>query len=84
MTITSKSYLFIYYGISATYFQVACGIYSAICTVLLDDLPTGIYYVDELLLYTDSLYGKYLSYYMDEFIVGENTFSEGLLENRLK
>lgn len=30
-----------------------------------------------------SLYGEYLSYYMKDFTIGENTFSEGLLEDRI-
>lgn len=72
------------YEINATYFQVACGIYAGLCTILIDNVEKGIYYVDELILKTKSLYGKYLQYYMKEFTVGENRFSQGLLENRIK
>ncbi len=71
------------YGINATYLQVASGVYASLCTLLLDDIPQGIYSVDKLLLETNSLYGKYVSYYLKEFISGENNFSQGLLENRI-
>lgn len=71
------------YGINATYFQVACGVYAGLCTVLIDDIQKDIYYVDELLLKTKSLYGKYIQYYMDRFILGENKFSQGLLDDRI-
>lgn len=69
---------------NATYFQVACGIYAAIATLTLDDLPMGIYYVDELLLNTESKYGEYLTYYMTDFVTGENKGSDGMLHQRLK
>jgi len=71
------------YKVNATYFQVACGIYGAISTLLLDNLPQGIYYVDELLLKTNTNYGKYLSYYMTDFVVGENSTSQGSLLQRV-
>lgn len=48
------------YRTNATYFQVACGIYGALGTLLLDKIPEGVYFIDELLLQTDSRYGKYL------------------------
>jgi saccharopine dehydrogenase-like NADP-dependent oxidoreductase len=76
--------VFAKYHTNATYFQVACGIYGAICTVLLDNLSLGVYYVDELILNNKTNYGKYLTYYMKNFIVGENNFSDGLLLDRLK
>lgn len=76
--------IFDQYKINATYFQVACGIYGAISTILLDNIPKDIYYVDNLLLKTNSQYGKYLSYYMKDFIVGENEFSDGLLLDRIE
>ena len=79
----SNKEIFSEYGTNATYFQVACGIYGALATLLLDDIPKGIYYVDELLLRTSSNYGKYLSYYMKEFVVGENNKSEGSLLDRI-
>ncbi|MCA1318548.1 S-adenosylmethionine decarboxylase related protein [Bacillus tianshenii] len=72
------------YKINATYFQVACGIYSGIATLLLDNLPNGVYYVDELLLETESKYGTYLKNYMKDFVVGENKKSEGLLLDRMR
>ena len=71
------------YKVNATYFQVACGIYAAISTLLLDNLPQGIYYVDELLLKTNTNYGKYLSYYMTDFVIGENSSSQGSLLQRV-
>jgi homospermidine synthase len=69
---------------SATYFQVACGIYAAMASIILDDLPLAIYYVDELLLNTESKYGEYLTYHMTDFVTGENKGSDGLLHQRLK
>lgn len=76
--------VFARYHINATYFQVACGIYGAISTILLDDIPPGAYYVDELILKTSSRYGEYLSYHMKDFVTGQNHFSDGLLFNRIK
>ncbi|KRE97749.1 S-adenosylmethionine decarboxylase related protein [Paenibacillus sp. Soil766] len=69
---------------NATYFQVACGIYAGLASLLLDDIPVGIYHVDELLLNTESKYGEYLTYHMTDFVVGENKQSDGLLHQRLK
>ena len=69
---------------NATYFQVACGIYAGFASLLLDDLPLGIYYVDELLLNTDSKYGEYLTNNMTDFVTGENNDSDGLLHQRMK
>lgn len=81
--VLSNKEIFSNYGTNATYFQVACGIYGALATVLLDNIPQGIYYVDELLLKTNSKYGKYVSQYMKKFIVGENNHSEGNLLDRI-
>jgi homospermidine synthase len=69
---------------NATYFQVACGIYAGLASLLLDPFPLGIYYVDELLLNTKSRYGKYLTYYMRDFVIGENGHSDGFLHQRMK
>ena len=77
--ILSNDEIFNKYKTNATYFQVACGIYGALCTILLDNLEQNIYYVDELLLNTNSKYGEYLSYYMQNFVVGVNSSSDGLL-----
>lgn len=71
------------YKTNATYLQVAAGIYGALAVMLLDDIPQGIYYVDELLVSTNNNYGKYLSYYLDKFIIGENNHCDGDLINRL-
>ncbi|WP_307339469.1 saccharopine dehydrogenase C-terminal domain-containing protein [Caldalkalibacillus uzonensis] len=76
--------IFAQYKTNATYFQVACGVYGALAALLLDDIPNGVYFVDELLLQTDTGYGKYLTYYMKDFITGENNSSEGLLLDRVK
>jgi hypothetical protein len=70
------------YPTNATYFQVACGVYAGLASILLDDLPLGVNYVDELLLTTSSKYGTYVTYYMKEFVIGENTHSDGLLLQR--
>lgn len=82
--VLSNQEVFAEYKTNATYFQVACGIYGALSTLLLDDIPDGVYFVDELLLQTDSGYGRYLSYYMKHFVTGENDRSDGLLLDRLK
>ncbi|UVI30830.1 S-adenosylmethionine decarboxylase related protein [Paenibacillus spongiae] len=72
------------YGTNATYLQVACGVYGAVCALLLDEINTGVYWVDELLLNQESRYGDYLSYYMAEFVTGENDTSDGLLLQRMR
>ncbi|WP_349407522.1 S-adenosylmethionine decarboxylase related protein [Pseudalkalibacillus sp. SCS-8] len=69
---------------NATYFQVACGLYAGACSLLLDKLPKGIFYVDELLVETENQYGNYLKQYMKAFITGENASSEGLILDRIK
>ncbi|MDR7073993.1 S-adenosylmethionine decarboxylase related protein [Fictibacillus barbaricus] len=68
---------------NATYFQVACGLFGGIASLLLDSLPSGAHYVDELLLKTNSKYGDYLSYHMKDFVTGKNEASDGLLHQRL-
>ncbi|GAA0182644.1 hypothetical protein SH2C18_49850 [Clostridium sediminicola] len=82
--VSDNKEIFSKYGTNATYFQVACGIYGALATVLLDDIPQGIYYVDELIYKTNSKYGEYLSYYMEKFIIGENKHVDGDLLHRIK
>ena len=72
------------YGVNATYFQVACGVYSALATLLLDSIPKGVYFVDELLLTTATRYPQYLSRHMPDFVIGRNDQSEGLLLQRMK
>ncbi|KGR79831.1 S-adenosylmethionine decarboxylase related protein [Ureibacillus manganicus] len=72
------------YKTNATYFQVACGIYAGTASLLLDEIALGVYYVDELLLNTQTNYGKYLTHYMQDFIYGENNSSDGLLHQRMK
>lgn len=74
--------LFAEYKTNATYFQVAAGLYGAIATVLLDNIPKGIYLVDELLTKTAANYGQYVSYYLKDFVTGENNQTEGLLLDR--
>lgn len=81
--VLSNKNVFNKYKVNATYFQVACGIYSAIATLLLDKLPQGIYYVEELLMNTNTNYGKYLRYYMTDFVIGENNISQGSLLQRV-
>ena len=76
--------IFSKYKTNATYFQVACGVYASLCVLLLDEVPKGAYYVDELLLNTENNYGKYLTHYMTEFITGENKQSDGLLHQRMQ
>lgn len=79
-----SSEVFPQYKTNATYFQVACGIYAGVASLLLDNFPSGIYYVDELLLKTNTGYGEYLAYYMRDFVIGENKNSDGLLHHRMK
>lgn len=79
-----SSDIYAQYKTNATYFQVACGIYAGFASLILDDIPVGIYNVHELLLNTESNYGEYLMYHMTDFVVGENKDSDGLLHQRLK
>ncbi|MED3662021.1 S-adenosylmethionine decarboxylase related protein [Ureibacillus sp. FSL K6-8385] len=72
------------YKTNATYFQVACGVYAGMASLLLDDLPSGAFYVEELATGSKSNYGKYLTYYMNEFVYGENNHSDGLLHERMR
>lgn len=72
------------YKTNATYFQVACGIYAALSVLLLEDIPKGVYYVDELLTKTKNHYGQYIKYYMKDFVTGVNHFSDGTLLQRMK
>lgn len=79
-----SSDIFPKYATNATYFQVACGIYAGLASLVLDDLPLGVYYVDKLLLDTESKYGEYVTYHMREFVTGMNRTSDGLLHQRIK
>lgn len=72
------------FKLNATYFEVACGVYASLCVLLLDQIPKGAYYVDELLLKTENNYGQYLTYYMTDFVIGENKHTDGLLHERIK
>lgn len=76
--------IFAQYQTNATYFQVACGVYGGVCSLLLDEIDPGVHYVDELLMTKPINYGKYVSYYMKDFVKGENAVSEGLLLNRMR
>ncbi|MFJ7952032.1 saccharopine dehydrogenase NADP-binding domain-containing protein [Lysinibacillus sp. NPDC096418] len=69
---------------NATYFQVACGIYASLAVLLLDDIEKGAYYVDELLVNTNNHFGDYLTYYMTDFVIGENEKTDGLLLERIR
>jgi hypothetical protein len=76
--------IFAQYKTNATYFQVACGIYASLSVLLLDQIPNGVYYVDELLLNTNNQFGQYLTHYMTDFVIGENTKTDGLLLDRMR
>ncbi|NLY79490.1 MAG: S-adenosylmethionine decarboxylase related protein [Lysinibacillus sp.] len=80
----NNSEIFEKYKTNGTYFQVGCGVYAGLASLLLDNLPLGAHYVDELVANSQSNYGKYLSYYMKDFVYGENQSSDGLLHNRMK
>lgn len=82
--VLSNEAIFSKYKTNATYFQVACGVYASLCVLLMDAVPKGAYYVDELLLNTENNYGKYLTHYMTEFITGENKKTDGLLHQRMQ
>ncbi|MFC5652553.1 S-adenosylmethionine decarboxylase related protein [Paenibacillus solisilvae] len=73
---------FVQYQTNATYFQVACGLYASLASLLLDPIPPGSYYVDELLLQTESRYEQYLTRHMKDFVIGRNETSDGLLYQR--
>ena len=73
------------YGINATYLQVASGVYAGICTLLLETLPKGVYYVEELLeINKNSSYGKYVMQFLKDFTVGENNQSDGGILDRMR
>lgn len=72
------------YGTNATYLQVACGVYAGVASLVLDSIDNGAYFVDELLLKTNSQYGMYLKSHMPQFIYGENAKSDGSLLQRMK
>lgn len=82
--ILSNEAIFSKFQTNATYFQVACGVYASLSVLLLDQMPAGAYYVDELLVKTKNHYGKYLTYYMTDFVTGENDQTDGLLHQRMK
>lgn len=82
--VLSNESVFSQYKTNATYFQVACGIYASLSVLLLDQIPKGAYYVDELLLKTSNNYGQYLRYFMTDFVTGENKHTDGLLLQRMK
>lgn len=72
------------YKTNATYHQVASGVYGALASILNDNIPQGIYYIEQLLEKCNSNYGKYLSYHLGECIIGENNNSDGNLLNRMR
>ncbi|MEH7113926.1 S-adenosylmethionine decarboxylase related protein [Neobacillus niacini] len=82
--IMSNERIFSKYKTNATYFQVACGIYASLSVLLLDQIPKGVHYVDELLLKTKTNFGQYLSCYMTDFVFGENNQTDGMLLNRMR
>ncbi len=82
--VMNSSQVFQKYKTNATYFQVECGIYAGLCSLLLDTFGQGAYYVEELLLNTESKYGEYLNLYMKDFVVGHNNFTDGLLNDRVR
>ncbi|MDN4523964.1 S-adenosylmethionine decarboxylase related protein [Fictibacillus fluitans] len=82
--VLSNEEIFSQYKTNATYFQVACGVYASLSVLLLDEIPNGVYYVEELLLNTKNHYTQYLMHYMTEFVTGENRDSDGLLLQRMR
>jgi homospermidine synthase len=76
--------IFAQYKTNATYFQVACGIYASLSVLLLDQIPKGVFYVDELLQKTNNHFGHYLSCYMTDFVIGDNKHNDGLLLKRMR
>lgn len=83
--VMNSQFTFEKYGINATYIQVACGVYAGICTLLLDKISNGVFYVEELLEKDKSVgYGKYITQYMKEFVIGVNQGSDGLILDRMK
>jgi len=81
--VLSSKEIYPVYGTNATYFQVACGVYAALACLVLDPVPNGVHYVDELLgLGIDCRYGEYLGRYMKRIETGANAASDGLLANR--
>ncbi|PFK40894.1 S-adenosylmethionine decarboxylase related protein [Bacillus cereus] len=82
--VMNSSEIFRKYKTNATYFQVGCGVYAGLSSLLLDVFPPGAYYVEELLINTKSKYGEYLQVYMKDFVMGSNSFTDGLLHERVR
>jgi homospermidine synthase len=81
--VMSSSEVYPVYKTNATYFQVACGVYAAMASILLDNVPVGVHYVDELLVSGNACaYGNYVARYMTPFVSGTNPESDGLLIQR--
>lgn len=72
------------YGTNATYFQVACGLYGGICTLLLGEIPKGVHWVDELSDEGIKAYGDYVAYFMKPIVRGTNDSSGGMLLQRMR
>lgn len=72
------------YGTNATYFQVACGIYGGVCSLLLEAVPKGVHWVDELADAELNAYGNYVPYFMKPFVRGTNAGTDGLLLQRMR
>ncbi|MGG5461714.1 S-adenosylmethionine decarboxylase [Clostridium sp. B9] len=72
------------YKTNATYIQVASGVYGALCVLTLDNIPKGIYFIDELLSSTKNNYGEYIKHHIGDIIIGENKFSDGTLLDRMR
>ena len=72
------------FGTNATYYQVACGTAAALASLLFDSLPSGLYYVDELLLQTRSRFGDYVPSFLKDITYGANPSSDGMLFDRMR
>lgn len=83
--VTNNKSAFQEYGINATYLQVASGVYAGICTLLLETIPKGVYYVEELLKMDNKRdYGKYVTQFLTDFVIGENHQSDGGILDRMR
>lgn len=83
--VINSQFAFRKYGINATYLQVASGVYSGICTLLLETIPKGVYFVEEVLKMDNNIdYGKYVSQFIPDFVIGENPQTDGFILDRMR
>ncbi|MCB1158369.1 MAG: hypothetical protein KDK45_12780, partial [Leptospiraceae bacterium] len=65
------------YDMNATVYQVVCGLYAGICSLLLDPLTNEIYMITDLIYTENNKYGDYLTKHL------RNWFEEITYDNQI-